>query len=174
MKSGKGGPQTSLDNQETGTSSAPRAEPTCDRCGRVCKSKSGLTRHQKKCTSAQTEEKGNIACTHCSQAFKTARALSAHKVKAHPCEWNEEKKERHMARRPKHRWTDSDRQLVYRCACEWSKMVKPSLSINDYIRKCYFPELSRDAIKYLRKSTTYKDYVNKQSSRDTLPVVMKY
>ena len=49
--------------------------------------------------------KGNIACTHCSQAFKTARALSAHKVKAHPFEWNEEKRERHMARQLKHRWT---------------------------------------------------------------------
>ena len=47
-------------------------------------------------------------------------------------------------------------------------MDKP---INDYIFKTYFPELSRDAIKYLRKSTAYKDYVNRQSSRVALPVV---
>ena len=108
--------------------------------------------------------------THCSQAFKTARALSAHMVKAHPCEWNEEKRERHMARRPKHRWTDSDKELVYRGACEWNKMVKPSLSSNDYIRKSYFPELGREAIKNQRKLAPYKEYVSRQSSRDALPV----
>ena len=85
-KTEAGGPQTSLECQEAGTGSAQSAEPICDRCGRVCKSKSGLTLHKKKCQGVKAVEKENILCVYCSRPYKTERALSAHKVKAHTSE----------------------------------------------------------------------------------------